>query len=183
DLVAAVAGGAARPDAVLAAVTGQRADEPGPARAAHLAAHEALALAQDWLARPELEAARLVVVTRGAVRAANADPADELTGAAVWGLLRAAQSEHPGRIVLADLDRDLDAPAVALLAAAADDPAAAQLAVRADTTYTPRLVRADTPPAPARRPLGGTVLVTGGTGALGALLARHLVTDRGVDSL
>ncbi|MEU8191364.1 type I polyketide synthase, partial [Micromonospora carbonacea] len=173
------------PPLVLLPVPATPAGLPADALPAAVRAGTAdvLAAVQAWLAADALADTRLAVVTRGAVRATDADPADELTGAAVWGLLRAAQSEHPGRIVLADLDRDLDAPAVALLAAAADDPAAAQLAVRADTILTPRLVRADTPPAPARRPLGGTVLVTGGTGALGALLARHLVTDRGVDSL
>ncbi|MEU8025840.1 type I polyketide synthase, partial [Micromonospora haikouensis] len=173
------------PPLVLLPVPATPAGLPADALPAAVRAGTAAVLAavQAWLAADALADTRLAVVTRGAVRATDADPADELTGAAVWGLLRAAQSEHPGRIVLADLDRDLDAPAVALLAAAADDPAAAQLAVRADTILTPRLVRADTPPAPARRPLGGTVLVTGGTGALGALLARHLVTDRGVDSL
>ncbi|MER7336162.1 SDR family NAD(P)-dependent oxidoreductase, partial [Micromonospora sp. NPDC000119] len=140
-----------------------------------------LAEVQAWLAA-DVDA-RLVVVTRDAARATDADPAGNLAGAAVWGLVRSAQSEHPGRIVLADLDRDLDEPAVALLAAAADDPAAAQLAVRGDTALTPRLVRADAPPADAPRTRGGTVLVTGGTGALGGLLARHLVTEWGVDSL
>ncbi|MEU0153835.1 type I polyketide synthase, partial [Micromonospora fulviviridis] len=142
-----------------------------------------LAVLRDWLGADEPADARLVVVTRGAVRATADDPAADLGGAAVWGLVRSAQSEHPGRIVLADLDRDLDAAAVALLAAAADDPAVAQLAVRGDAALTPRLLRADAPPAATPRPRGGTVLVTGGTGALGGLLARHLVTGWGVDSL
>ncbi|MEV4483841.1 type I polyketide synthase, partial [Micromonospora coxensis] len=144
---------------------------------------DVLAVVQAWLAADDLADTRLAVVTRHAVRATDTDPAGELAGAAVWGLLRSAQSEHPGRIVLADLDRDLDASAVALLATAADDPAAAQLAVRGDTALTPRLVRADAPPAATPRLRGGTVLVTGGTGALGALFARHLVTEWGVDSL
>ncbi|MFB9547780.1 SDR family NAD(P)-dependent oxidoreductase, partial [Micromonospora sagamiensis] len=143
---------------------------------------DVLAVVQAWLAADDLADTRLAVVTRGAVRAVDADPADELAGAAVWGLVRSAQSEHPGRIVLADLDRDLDAPTVALLAAAVD-PTVAQLAVRGDAALTPRLVRADASPAETPRLRGGTVLVTGGTGALGALIARHLVTERGVESL
>ncbi|MFI6231772.1 type I polyketide synthase, partial [Micromonospora echinospora] len=142
---------------------------------------DVLGVLQAWLATDDLADTRLAVVTRGAVRAVDADPADDPVGAAVWGLLRSAQSEHPGRIVLADLDRDLDTSAVALLAAV--DPTVAQLAVRGDAALTPRLVRADARPADAPRLRGGTVLVTGGTGALGALLARHLVTEWGVDSL
>ncbi|MFI6159273.1 type I polyketide synthase [Micromonospora haikouensis] len=182
DLAAAVAGGAARPDAVLAAVTGQRADEPGPARAAHLVAHEALALAQDWLARPELEAARLVVVTRGAVAVAADDRLTDLPAATVWGLVRSAQSEHPGRIVLLDLDDDPRSAAALPAALATGEP---QLAVRAGQLRAPRLARLGPPPAEAAAPdlSAGTVLVTGATGALGRLVARHLATRHRVRGL
>ncbi|MFC5946331.1 zinc-binding dehydrogenase, partial [Micromonospora harpali] len=68
-------------------------------------------------------------------------------------LLRSAQSEHPDRIVLADLDGPLDADAVALLAAVAADPAptGGQLAVREGAVRVPRLTRLTgdelTPPA------------------------------------
>ncbi|MFG1780709.1 type I polyketide synthase, partial [Micromonospora sp. NPDC049048] len=147
---------------------------------------EVLGTVQAWLAADPLADSRLVVVTRGAVAAGTDDRVTDLAGAAVWGLLRSAQSEHPGRIVLADLESgvDLDADLLALLAAAADDPAlGGQLAVRAGTAYLPRLVRAAgaaRPPATLGR---GTVLVTGGTGSLGALVSEHLVTAYGVRSL
>ncbi|MCL7461063.1 SDR family NAD(P)-dependent oxidoreductase, partial [Micromonospora sp. MSM11] len=147
---------------------------------------DVLRTVQAWLAADPLADARLVVVTRGAVATSADDRVTDLAGAAVWGLLRSAQSEHPGRIVLADLDpdADLDTDLLALLAAAADDPAlGGQLAVRAGTAYVPRLVRAT---GDARTPatLGrGTVLVTGGTGSLGALVSEHLVTAYGVRSL
>ncbi|MGN9769082.1 type I polyketide synthase, partial [Micromonospora sp. SD12] len=147
---------------------------------------DVLGTVQAWLAADPLADARLVVVTRGAVATGADDRVTDLAGAAVWGLLRSAQSEHPGRIVLADLepDADLDADLLALLAAAADDPAlGGQLAVRAGAAYVPRLVRAT---GDARTPatLGrGTVLVTGGTGSLGALVSEHLVTAYGVRSL
>ncbi|MFB9547832.1 SpnB-like Rossmann fold domain-containing protein, partial [Micromonospora sagamiensis] len=98
-----------------------------------------------------------------------------LAGAAVWGLLRSAQSEHPGRIVLADVDGDLDTGALGVLASASGDSAGGQLAVRSGALFVPRLVRASVP-AVAEVTVGdGTVLVTGGTGALGALVAEHLV--------
>ncbi|MEU4383433.1 type I polyketide synthase, partial [Micromonospora echinofusca] len=147
---------------------------------------DVLGAVQAWLAADPLADARLVVVTRGAVATGADDRVTDLAGAAVWGLLRSAQSEHPGRIVLADLepDADLDADLLGLLAAAADDPAlGGQLAVRTGTAYLPRLVRAT---GDARTPatLGrGTVLVTGGTGSLGALVSEHLVTAYGVRSL
>ncbi|SEB30133.1 rifamycin polyketide synthase modules 7 and 8 [Amycolatopsis tolypomycina] len=117
------------------------------------------------------EDARLVVVTRGAVREVT-DPA----GAAVWGLVRAAQSENPDRIVL--LDTDGDVPLEAALATG--EP---QLAWRGTTFSVPRLARVT---EPAETPLtfrpDGTVLVSGG-GTLGALAARALVTRHDVRRL
>ncbi|WP_157252974.1 type I polyketide synthase [Nonomuraea typhae] len=111
---------------------------------------------------------RLVVHTRGAVAVTPEDDVDPRS-AAVWGLVRSAQSEHPGRIVL--IDGDLGGHD--LRALAGGEP---QLALRGGRTLTPRLTPARTP-APAR-PLNpeGTILITGGTGALGGLLARHLLT-------
>ncbi|MEU1889550.1 type I polyketide synthase [Micromonospora rifamycinica] len=99
--------------------------------------------------------------------------------AAVWGLLASAQTENPGRLVLVDAAN----PVVARAAVAVcDEP---QLRVDDDGRIrVPRLVRA-APPEDGRRPdVGaGPVLVTGGTGTLGGLLARHLVGEYGVDDL
>ncbi|MFF1379623.1 SDR family NAD(P)-dependent oxidoreductase [Streptomyces sp. NPDC058308] len=126
--------------------------------------------------------ARLVVVTRGAVTA-EPDPAT----AAVWGLLRSAQAEHPGRIVAVDTDADTDADVDAdpdqavALALASGEP---QVALRNGKLLVPRLaaVAADTAPAPDWKP-DGTVLITGAGGALGQLVARHLVAEYGVRHL
>ncbi|MFI0240647.1 type I polyketide synthase [Streptomyces sp. NPDC016845] len=134
---------------------------------------------QTLLADPRTEDAPLVVVTRGAVSADGEDVTD-LPAAAVWGLVRAAQTENPGRLVLADVD-DTDASRAALAAAVATG--AAQLVLRQGQLLTPALTRT---PAADRAPAwdpDGTVLITGGTGALGALVARHLVTTHGVRSL
>ncbi|QLQ35707.1 type I polyketide synthase [Micromonospora robiginosa] len=181
DLVAAVTGGAARPDAVVAAVTGQRADEPDPARAAHLLTHETLALAQDWLTREPLAGTPLVVVTRGAVPADPADRPTDLPAAAAWGLIRSAQSENPGRFVLLDLDDDPRSTVALPAALGTGEP---QLALRAGQIRVPRLVRLGPPPERPEPDLSaGTVLVTGATGALGRLVARHLVTRHGVPRL
>ncbi len=59
-----------------------------------------------------------------------------------------------------------------------------QLALREGTALAPRLVRADSEESePAPLDPERTVLVTGATGALGALFARHLVTEHGARHL
>ncbi|MFE0201054.1 type I polyketide synthase, partial [[Kitasatospora] papulosa] len=136
-----------------------------------------LARLQEWLADETTADSRLALVTRGAV-AASADDTLALPLAPVWGLVRAAQAEHPGRIVLVDADADTDEGLLAS-ALATGEP---EVAVRSREIRVPRLVR--TAPASAEAPPpwgpGGTVLITGGTGGLGAHVARHLVTEHGV---
>ncbi|MEU7688624.1 type I polyketide synthase, partial [Streptomyces spectabilis] len=141
----------------------------------------ALDAVQGWLGDERFEASRLVVVTRGAV--AVDDVAPDPVAAAVRGLLRSAQSEHPDRFVLLDLDPagTTDAPVAAALAT--DEP---ELAIREGSLRAPRLTRVPLPEAAAAAegPWGdGTVLITGGTGTLGGLVARHLVTRHGVRDL
>ncbi|AEM83619.1 type I polyketide synthase [Streptomyces violaceusniger] len=156
-------------------------------------AQRALELVQKWLAEPRLADARLVVVTRGAVAVADAEGGTDVAAAALWGLLRSAQAENPGRFLLLDADPDLDVdlgvdtvserPAGSLRDAVAravdlDEP---QLAVRDGRAWVPRLIRASADSGSEERdtPAGlapdGTVLVTGGTGTLGGLVAEHLV--------
>ncbi|WP_019729224.1 acyltransferase domain-containing protein, partial [Mycobacterium avium] len=76
----------------------------------YAATRAVLPVLQTWLARDG--AGTLVVSTRGAMTLPREDVTD-LAGAAVWGLVRSAQTEHPGRIVLVDTDAPLDADAVA----------------------------------------------------------------------
>ncbi|MEU9206034.1 type I polyketide synthase [Streptomyces sp. NPDC048332] len=162
------------PDFVLLPLADQTGDEPDAVRT-HAA--EVLSHMREFLRHaPDGGASRLAVVTRHAVAAK--DEAPDVRHAAVWGLVRAAQSEHPGRFVLADVD-GLDASATALpdaLATGADE-----LAVRGGTVLVPKLVPAEpatdtAAPAPAS---GGTVLVTGGPSTTGAALVRRLVTALG----
>ncbi|MEV6618814.1 type I polyketide synthase [Streptomyces sp. NPDC051051] len=137
---------------------------------------------QALLADERTRDATLVVVTRGAVAAGDEDVPD-LSAAALWGLVRSAQTENPGRLVLADLD-DTDASRAALTAAIASGTP--QLALREGRLLTPvltRTPRTDVADGAAAWDPEGTVLITGGTGALGALVARHLVTVHGVRSL
>ncbi|MCX2953662.1 SDR family NAD(P)-dependent oxidoreductase [Lentzea sp. NEAU-D7] len=154
---------------VLALFVSPEADGPAGVREA---TRTVLAAVQDFLADARYADSRLVVVTTGA---AGPDVTD-LASSAVCGLVRAAQAEHPGRFVL------LDGPAEFVGAAA--ESGEAQLAVREGVLLAPRVVRAPAAAGTERvLPAGGTVLITGGTGGLGAALARHLVSAHGVTSL
>ncbi|MET7427325.1 SDR family NAD(P)-dependent oxidoreductase, partial [Dactylosporangium sp. NPDC005555] len=175
-LRAHLAAGGARPGVVLAAPPGGAGGSP--ATDAHAAVHWTLALLQTWLGDETFAGVRLAVVTRGAAPAAG--HMDDLATAPVWGLLRSAQTEHPGRLVVLDLD-DAATPELVHAALAGDEP---QLAVHDGAVRVPRLrpAPADGRPATAYDP-AGTVLITGGTGGLGLRLARHLVVEHGVRHL
>ncbi|MGW3967169.1 SDR family NAD(P)-dependent oxidoreductase [Amycolatopsis sp. NPDC005003] len=132
-----------------------------------------LDVVQCWLAGGGLESTKLAIVTRGAVPAGDGGVTDP-AGAAVWGLVRAAQAENPDRIILVDTDGELPLGAVL----ATGEP---QLAVRGTTLHVPRLTRAAAKDSDVD--FGETVLITGGTGSLGGLAARHLVERHGVRKL
>ncbi|MFH8369660.1 type I polyketide synthase, partial [Streptomyces sp. NPDC018031] len=162
------------------------AGDGDPRARARAACHATLDLLRRWLAEDALGATRLVVLTSRAVATGPEDPPPDLAGATALGLLRAAQAEHRGRITLVDLD-DVPASRDSLVAAvtaaaAADEP---ELALRAGRALVPRLVTEPPAPDAAAPPFDpeGTVLVTGGTGALGRLVARHLVETHGARRL
>ncbi|MEU8191840.1 SDR family NAD(P)-dependent oxidoreductase, partial [Micromonospora carbonacea] len=191
-LVAAVEAGLPAPAFVLLPVAVAGGSVPGAVRDVVAGV---LGVVQGWLGADVLADSRLVVVTRGAVVARDEDRVSDLAGAAVWGLLRSAQSEHPDRIVLADLDGPLDADAVALLAAVAADPAptGGQLAVRGGAVRVPRLTRLTgdelTPPASglwhlapvAPGTIDGVDLVAAPAAKLGAGQVRIAVRATGVN--
>ena len=182
-LRAAVQGGAPLPEAVLAPLSTGAAD---PVTGAHTAAAEALALVQEWLADPRWEPAKLVLITHGAVATHDEEGPAGLAQSTVPGLLRSAAAENPDRFVLLDLDATdasrAAAPAALAAALAQDEP---ELALREGVARVRRLGRTvPGDPVPARGLAGdGPVLVTGGTGTLGVLVARHLVTAHGVRRL
>ena len=103
DLAGAVASGA--PELVVVCAGAAGAGDAGAA--ARSVVSGVLALVQGWLGEERLGSSRLVLVTRGAVAAAPGEGVSDLAGAAVWGLVRSAQSENPGRIVLVDLPADV----------------------------------------------------------------------------
>ncbi|MFI0772997.1 SDR family NAD(P)-dependent oxidoreductase, partial [Streptomyces sp. NPDC021218] len=144
-----------------------------------------LEVVQAWSTEPALDSTRMVVLTTGAV---GVDPGERVAPAvaAAWGLVGTAQSENTGRILLVDVDNEPSSYATlsTLVPAlfAADET---QAAVRSGACFLRRLTRVvEVPEAgPGGVGSGGTVLVTGGTGALGAVVARHLVAVHGVRSL
>ncbi|KUJ66293.1 hypothetical protein ACZ90_38470 [Streptomyces albus subsp. albus] len=141
-LLAALDDSEAAPELLLAACPAWcEADTAGAVRAA---ATWALELARSW-SEQAFAAGRLVVVTRGAVHTDTPDPAQ----AAAWGLVSSAQSEHPGRFVLVDLDDDPASRRALPAALATGEP---QLALRAGAASAPRLVRATQRPALAVPP-------------------------------
>lgn len=180
----AIDNGATVPGLVLLGVFGQSAGrdaDAGLTADAHATGHRLLAELHRWLADKRLEQARLAVVTSGAVRVLPGEDISDLPAAAVWGLIRTAQAEHPGRVVLLDTDGSQASSRVVAAAVAAGEP---QLALRGGQAYVPRL--AEVPPTTTRQLAldpNGTTLITGGTGALGALIARHLVSRHGARHL
>ncbi|MBP8532317.1 SDR family NAD(P)-dependent oxidoreductase [Streptomyces sp. MK37H] len=146
----------------------------------HTRVAEALEAVQSWVADERFAGTRLVLVTQGAVD--TGDGVTDLAGAAVWGLVRSAQSENPGRVVLVDTD-DVERSAALLAEVAASGEE--QVVVRSGEVRVPRLGRAlPSGDASESEVFGsGAVLLTGGTGVLGGLVARHLVTRHGVRKL
>ncbi|MFB7733093.1 SDR family NAD(P)-dependent oxidoreductase [Streptomyces sp. NPDC056112] len=168
------------PDMVAVTVRGDVDQRP---QAARELVREVLALVQGWQAEPAFASSRLVLVTRGAVADGERGPLD-LAAAPVWGLVRSAQSENPGRLLLADVDDTADSLARLPLLPGLFDAEEPQAVVREGTVRVGRLARLETGDS-AVRPLDpeGTVLVTGGTGGLASELARHLVAEHGVKHL
>ncbi|NKY44882.1 type I polyketide synthase [Nocardia cerradoensis] len=156
--------------------------EGAPPLAARRVVAQLLETVHLWLRDARLTGSRLVVVTDRAV-SVDASEAVNLAQAPVWGVVRAAQAEHPGRFQLLDVDHDVWEQSARTLAKHAfstgEEP---EVALRGEAPSVPRLRPHDA--ASAIPALGsGTVLVTGGTGGLGALLARHLVVNHGVTHL
>ncbi|WP_262418771.1 type I polyketide synthase [Streptomyces sp. SP2-10] len=182
-LATAVAAGTPAPEVVLVPCLCDPREDAGPAAEVHGTVHRALALTQEWLADERFAGSRLVFATRHAM-SLDDEPAHDLRHAPLWGLLRAAQSEHPGRFVLLDTDEDAASLRALPQALGGDEP---QLVVRRGVAQAPRLARvspaAEAADGPAPFAPEGTVLITGGTSGLGALVARHLVARHGVTQL
>jgi rifamycin polyketide synthase module 1/2/3 len=150
----------------LATATGDRLllDATGDGPDARTAVGRVLPLIQAFLTAPAHEAATLLVAV---------GDTDTPGAAAVAGMVRSAQAEHPGRLALIMTGDP---------AGATEVPGEPQVRIAGGRAFVPRLRRL---PATGGRTLRthGTVLITGGTGTLGAALARHLVAAHGIRHL
>ncbi|MEU6965554.1 SDR family NAD(P)-dependent oxidoreductase [Streptomyces chrestomyceticus] len=196
-LVAAVEAGAEVPQVVVAPVL-PAVGPGGTAAAARRTAVDVMKLVQRWLAADVLSGAQLLVLTECAVDAGAEVPV-EVAAASVWGLVRVAQTENPGRLLLVDVD-EVSVPGAELAGwlRAGVELGESQWAVRTGQIRVPRLTRAtlagpsalygDTASEAQAVPSAGseaeteanigvrpgTVLVTGASGVLGGVVARHL---------
>ncbi|MDG5805266.1 SDR family NAD(P)-dependent oxidoreductase [Streptomyces ossamyceticus] len=153
-------------------------ERPASGRTATLTATLELLRALDTRGVP----APLWCVTSGAVAVHADEPLTHPDQARLWGLGQVLGLEQPQRWGgIADLPADPGPDEVrrlaVLLAGGLDDD---HLAVRADGAHVRRLVRTSPATAPEScgwSPAGGSVLVTGGTGALDAEIARRFAAD------
>ncbi|MER7708864.1 SDR family NAD(P)-dependent oxidoreductase, partial [Kitasatospora sp. NPDC097605] len=191
EALAAAADLAAPPEFVLVTCPPRSSEAVDLTASVRTALDRALALVQGWLADERFAASRMVFLTRGAVATGPSDQVTDLPHAAVWGLVRSAQSENPDRFVLLDLDAEGSAGSLPsrLDELLTEEP---QLALRDGSVRAARLARVPArpgpgEPSPAEQPApdwsAGTVLVTGATGAIGGVMARHLVAECGVRHL
>ncbi|HEU5470877.1 MAG TPA: SDR family NAD(P)-dependent oxidoreductase, partial [Actinophytocola sp.] len=173
------ASGAAIPPVVIAGLDRTSPDDGDLPAAVERNLHRVLRWTRAWLSDDRFADARLVIVTRAAIhddQVPHTDPA----AAAIWGFVRTAQSEHPGRFTLVDTD---EAPGSWACLPAAAETGAAQLKIRAGVVTTPQLAHARGGEQDVPALGSGTALITGGTSGLGAMLARHLVARHGVRRL
>ncbi|NUS14011.1 MAG: acyltransferase domain-containing protein, partial [Streptomyces sp.] len=157
------------PEQAVLDLTGRPALDPAAARGL---AVEAVDFLHARFTDPATAGLTLAVVTD--------HPGTAPAAGSVWGLTRSLQLEQPGRVVLVAADSAADARCLLPSILATGVP---QAAVTAGRVTVPRLARAAVQPtAPSRNRLDpdGTVLITGGTGTLGGLVARHLVAVHGV---
>ncbi|GCD99363.1 polyketide synthase [Embleya hyalina] len=133
----ALAAGAARPARVLVPFA-RPVPELGTVVATHAVTERAVTLLGAWLADPELGDIAPVLVTREAIATHPGEDVRDPTAAGLWGLVRAASGEHPGRLRVLDLDTHPDSLAALPAALAGPEP---QLALRGGDILAPRVAR------------------------------------------
>ncbi|WP_445352019.1 type I polyketide synthase [Haloactinomyces albus] len=155
------------------------------AEAVHATTKRALTWLQHWLDTDTLRDARVLWVTRNACTVGDGDRAASPAAAALWGIGRTLQAEHPDRsLVLLDVDETADDLLDRTLRTLPADES--QLVLRAEELFVPRLIAVEDEDDSADSfPIDpdATVLVTGGTGGLGRMIAHHLVATHGVRHL
>ncbi|MET8052065.1 SDR family NAD(P)-dependent oxidoreductase [Streptosporangium sp. NPDC005286] len=130
---------AAVPDLLLISATGGgAAPDPVLPQALHAGTVTTLDLLRETLLDERFAATRVAVVTRRAVAVHPGEDVEDLAHAGLWGLVRTAQTEFPGRVVLLDLDSHPGSRAAIAAALATGE---SQLAVRRGEILVPRLAR------------------------------------------
>jgi len=129
-------GSAASPTTVLVDCSCDGAEFQQHAQSARASTHRALRTLQSWLADERFATSRLVLLTSRAVEVTPGEGVESLASAPIWGLVRSAQAEHPGRFVLIDIDGDSASWQALPAALATDEP---QLAIRGGSVAVPRL--------------------------------------------
>jgi len=174
--MASLDGDGSSPDTVVVPLS-SKTETSDLIAAAHLATEQALTLLQTWLADDRTSGTRLILLTHGAVAISDGDGDIDLVHAPLWGLVRSAQNENPDvPLFLVDSDDD---PASRRALATESHPTEPQLALRRGHAFVPRLAKVPSSTSSSSSPFSmaapqGTVLITGGTGTLGGMLARHL---------
>ncbi|MFG2648253.1 type I polyketide synthase, partial [Streptomyces sp. NPDC048436] len=153
------------PDAVIAALPSPSTTTAPPAEI-HDTLARTLTFLQDWLADDRYTTTHLILTTHHATTI-HPDENPDLTHATLTGLIRTAQTEHPHRITLIDLDTHPDTLTTLPHTLTTNEP---HLTIRQGTLHIPRLRREPTPTQNTSTPWdpNGTVLITGGTGTLAA---------------
>ncbi|HWX87994.1 MAG TPA: SDR family NAD(P)-dependent oxidoreductase, partial [Solirubrobacteraceae bacterium] len=181
SLLGSLDGGRQAPRVALVECNTQSTPRDALIGPAHELTRRTLSLVQRWLADERLSHSRMVFLTRGAV---SVHPQEEMSGLAqtpVWGLVRSAQAENPGRFALLDRDAAQLPTEVLLAALSSGEP---QLALRSGALHVARLARASSATGESLVfDPSGTVLITGGTGLLGRLIAGHLAREYGIRNL
>ncbi|WP_208929052.1 type I polyketide synthase, partial [Streptomyces rapamycinicus] len=159
------------PDVAVYTARPEADGSPDPLVQTRTLTAQVLQTAQAWLGGERFTDSTLVVRT-----------GTGLAAAAVSGLMRSAQSEHPGRFVLVESDDDSLTLHQLAATVGLDEP---RLRVNDGRFEVPRLARVNAaePESETVWDPHGTVLITGGSGVLAGALARHLVTERGVRHL
>ncbi|WP_394839492.1 type I polyketide synthase [Pendulispora rubella] len=173
--------GASPPDGVVVSFVSRAS--ANVVAGAHDATALALALLQAWVSDERLASTQLVFLTSRAIATHTDEDVLDLPHAPIWGLVRTAQNEYPDLPLFLLDSHQTDASLSQIFAPLPSDDK--QLALRDGQRLVPRLMRPHQPVPASSRTMNpeGTVLITGATGTLGALLARHLVENHGVKHL
>ncbi|MGH3781380.1 MAG: SDR family NAD(P)-dependent oxidoreductase, partial [Pseudonocardiaceae bacterium] len=163
--------GAAVPDGVVLFLPAADITDTTLVADVHSGVNRALEFMQQWLTDTRLDTVQLVVATQHAVAVHDGESISDLVGVAIRGLLRSAQSENPGRLILVDLDKVSDTGPMLAAALASGET---DVAIRGDVVLTPRLTRvlsATTVPVPVDVPVWR--LAVGARGSLDSLAFRE----------